>query len=179
MTNKKSNLLDKWFWPVMLSLLVLSILLIFGIVWVAGQAVKAPAGPIGKKPGATELSKRFANKSREEVVEELRQSTSAVTPEMVTEALTVGPAEGNLVKIVGRRLTVKKDDKIWEFTVADDAQLTRTILPASAEGGQFPRTENISWEDLKAGDQVTAILEKDETGKQVFSRRVNVILRTP
>lgn len=181
MTKKKSDLLESWFWPAVLFLLFLAVLLFFGIVWVVGQGAKTPAGvgPTGKKPGATAVSKRFENKSREEVVEELRQSTSAVTPEMVTEALTVGPAEGNLVKIADRRLTVKKDDKVWEFTAADDAQLTRTTLPASATGGQFPRTENIGWEALQVGARVVAVLEKDETGKQVFSRRINVILQTP
>lgn len=174
MADKKLSFWDKWFWPLMVLLLVLGALLIFGIVWVVGQGPKGLFGPAGEKPtGIT--ADRFAGKSREEIVEELRQSTAAVTPEMVTEALTVGPAEGSLVKIDGRRLTVKKDDKVWEFTVADDAAVTRTTLPASAAGGQLPKTENIGWETLKVGDRLVAILERDETGKLLISRRVNVV----
>jgi hypothetical protein len=175
MADKKLSFWDKWFWPALVSLLVLGVLLVFGIVWVVGQGPRTLLRSVEEKPTGIKTADRFAGKSREEIVEELRQGTSAVTPEVVTEALTVGPADGTLAKMTERRLTVKADEKVWEFSVAEDAVLTRTILPASAVGGQLPQTENIGWEALQVGVRLVAILEKDETGKQLISRRVNVI----
>lgn len=119
-----------------------------------------------------------ATKSATEIVEQLRESTTSIKPEMVTERLTIDPADGNLVKVVDRKLTVKKDNNVWEFLVAEDAELTRTTPPATAEGGKFPITEKISLNDLKVGDHLVAILERLESG-QVVSRRINVLVQTP
>lgn len=132
-----------------------------------------------KEPGKEIIvTDTAATKSATEIVEQLRESTTSIKPEMVTERLTIDPADGNLVKIVDRKLTVKKDNNVWEFLVAEDAELTRTTLPATAEGGQLPTTGKISLNDLKVGDHLVAVLERLESG-QVVSRRINVLVQTP
>ena len=113
-------------------------------------------------------------KTDAQIIEELRESTSSLTPELVTEKLTIDPAEGSITKIVGRKITVKEGTKTWEFTAFDDVTVTRTTLPAAADGGSVPTTEDISFSELAVGLRILALLERDSTGN-VISRRINVL----
>lgn len=116
-------------------------------------------------------------KTEAQLIEELRESTSSLTPQLVTEKLTLDPAEGSITNIAGRKLTVKEGSKAWDFTALDDVTVTRTTFPATAEGGKVPTTENINFNELSVGLRVSALLERDSTG-HVISRRINVLQST-
>lgn len=155
-------------------------LVIIGVILIGSLAVfwltaKKPAEKAEKEVIVTDM---VATESAVEIVEQLRESTTSIKPEMVTERLTIDPADGNVVKIADRKLTVKKDNRVWEFSVTEDAAITKTVFPASVEGGQFPKTEKINLGDLKVGEHIIALLERDNDGK-IVSRQINVLQPTP